>query len=410
MRFSPFFFIFLCCFIPGLSQQNIALKGVVRDKSTGEPVSFAHVGICGSLIGTLSNENGQFQLNLVPFLSKDTLCISSIGYETYQEAIAVLRLIKNIKIELNPQTVYLNELVVAEGKITARRVLEKAIDRISKNYPTKPFILNGFYRDYMKKDNVFISRLESDISVQDPGFNKPDLKTKVWINHLTYNPLYIDNFRKYCHKDKADTVKEIMEGFSPYANENEFNNMKSNNPIRNHSIDIPIIGLFDKFYLNSLKFELAGYKEIDGKEVYVVKFEPNEMFKYYYVQVFGEIYIRLDDYAIVRFNYSYYLSLFKEKKKLYEVNVEYRESEGKMFLNYMSFVNYFKIYTGDEIAELYLYREFFVTDIIYGKFDPIKDREAIGNTIPFHEYKVPVDPGFWNDYNHQDLYERPLKN
>jgi hypothetical protein len=409
-RFSPIFFIFCVGFIPGFSQQNIVLKGNVLDKSTGEPVSFAHVGICGTPIGAISDENGVFQLSLVPYLSKDTLCVSSIGYETYQESISVLREMKNIKIELNPQTVYLNELVVAEGKVTARRVLEKAIDRISKNYPVKPFILNGFYRDYMKKNNEVISLLESDLSVQDPGFNKPDTKTRVRINRLTFNPGYADNFSKYCNKDKEDTIKEIMEGFSPFVNENEFTNMLSNNPIRNHSVDIPILGLFDRFYLSNLKLELAGYKEIGGREVYVIKFEPNEMFKYHYIQVFGEIYVRLDDYAIVKFNYNYYLSLTREKKKLYELTVEYRETQGKMFLNYLSFANYFKIYTGDEIAELYLYREFFVTDINYGKFEPVKDKEAIDNRIPFHMYNSAVDPQFWNNYGHEDLNLKPLKN
>ncbi|HLF33374.1 MAG TPA: hypothetical protein VI583_03995, partial [Cyclobacteriaceae bacterium] len=303
----------------------------------------------------------------------------------------------------------LNEIIVSDDRITARRLISNAVERIDKNCPNKPFVIEGYYRDYLKKEDDYISFLESALTVQDPGINKPDSKTKVRVNQVRFNKNYIENFRKYCKKDESDTIKEIMEGFSPFVNGNEFTNMKSNNPIRNHSTEIPIVGLFDQFYMSNLKFEIAYNISVDGRRVYVIHFEPSEMFKYHYVQVVGEVYIREDDYAILKFEYKYFLSLFREKKKLYELNVEYREYQGKMFLNYISFVNYFKIYTGDEIAELYQYREFFVNDIHFPKFESIREKEALDDTIPFHEYGMESDPDFWNNYN-AVLLEKPFKN
>jgi hypothetical protein len=403
-----FFFSILTIFYCR-GQQNIVLQGTVRNENTGEAVPFAHIGICGKAIGTVSNENGEFRLNIMSYLAADTLCVSSIGFETFMAPVAGFGSRSGISILLFPQTEILNEVIVSGEKITARRVLAKAIERISKNCPSRPFILEGYYRDYLKKDNDYISFLESAISVQDPGINKPESRTRVRLNQIRYNNHYIDNFLKYCVKDRSDTVKEIMEGFSPFVNGNEFTNMNANNPIRNHSTEIAIVGLFDRFYMSNLKFEIAYNTEVDEREVYVIKFQPTDLYRYHHVQVGGEVYIRAEDFAILKFEYNYYISLFRERKKLYELNVEYREFGNKMFLNYISFVNYFKIYTGDEIAELYQYREFFVNNIHYPKFDPIAEDEMLDSSRPLYEYRMEPDPGFWENYN-AVLLEKPFKN
>lgn len=408
-RVSLIFFIGIIACMPVFGQNNIILKGVVRDKATGKGMPFAHVGICGKAIGTVSNENGEFKLNLAPYLALDTLCVSSIGYGTYQGLISDLEKIDYINIELESQDMVLSEVIVSGEKITARRVLAKAIERIKKNFPVKPFVLDGYYRDYLKRGQDYISLLESAISVEDPGFKKPESRSRVRINQIRLSPDYIKDFEKYCTKNPDDTVKQILEGFSPFVNGNEFTNMRENNPIRNFSTDIPMVGAFNQFYMKNLKFEIAYKTEVNGKEVYVIKFEPSDEFKYNYVQAFGEVYIRTDDYAIMKFTFNYYVSLFREKKKIYELDVEYREYEGKMFLNYMSFENYFKIYTGDEIAELYLYREYFVNDIHYPRFTPIKENDFIDNSVPLKDYKMKSDPDFWNNYNIV-LQEKPLKN
>ncbi len=392
-----------------LAQQDIVLKGIVRDKESGEAMPYATVGIYGKAIGTVTNEKGEFRLILAPYLADDSLCVSSIGYGTFKGAVRDLRKISNLDIELSPQTTVLNEIVVSGEKVTATRILEKAIERIKKNYPVKPFELDGYYRDYLKKNNDYVSLLEAAVTVQDPGFNKPESRSKVKINQIRLSPDYDENFNKYCSKAKDDTVKRILEGFSPFVNGNEFTNMKANNPIRNYNNDIPMIGSFDQFFNKNLKFDLSYKTEVNGKEIYVIKFEPSDQFRYNYVQAFGEIYIREEDYAILKFSFNYYISLFREKKKIYQLNVEYKDYNGKMFLNYLSFVNYFKIFTGDEIAELYQYREFFVNDIHYPDFTPLKQSEIIDNSVPLNKYPIKSDPDFWNHYNIV-LQEQPFIN
>lgn len=390
------------------AQQNIILKGKVVDAKTGEGVSFAHVGLCEKAVGTVSNEDGVFELKIAPFLLYDTLCISAIGYETFRESVEVVQKAEFFNVDLQPFTSVLQDVIISDDRISGKRVLEKAINRIYKNNPTHTFLLEGYYRDYLKKNNVHISFLEAAIEVEDPGFRKTASKSKVRLKQLRFNDNYLKNYETYLHKDPEDTLKVIMEGVSPIFFGNEFFNMRYHNPIRNLLENVPFVGQFSNFYESNYDFEIAFYTYVNDDEVYVIKFQPNPKYQYLHIKALGEIYVRVKDYAIMKFNYNFYVSKFGDERKWYELNVEYREFEEKMYLKYISYVNYFKVYTGPEIAEVYQYREFFVTDIQVDNFKPIDDSEKVDNSLPLHNYKMEADDDFWNNYNSIHL-TTPLK-
>jgi hypothetical protein len=299
-------------------------------------------------------------------------------------------------------------VIISDEAITGRRVVEKAINRIARNYPSKSYVMDGYYRDYLKKNNDYISFLEAAITMQDMGIDSPEARSRIEINQLRYSDNYLENYYKYLHKDIDDTIKEVLEGESAFYWGNEFSNMLYHNPIRNRLESVPFLGVFDNFYRSSYQFDIAYYTYVDEQEVYVVKFKPNDLYKYHHVQADGEIYIRVEDFAILKFNYNFYVAKFGDRKKWYELNIEYREYDGEMFLKYISYMNYFKIYTGLEIAELYLYREFFVTDIQYPDFKEIPKSETIDKSKPLHAHDAPNDPDFWAGYN-VILMEKPLK-
>ena len=88
--------------------------------------------------------------------------------------------------------------------------------------------------------------------------------------------------------------------------------------------------------------------------------------------------------------------------------MEYRDYKDKLFLKYISYVNFFKIYLGYEIGEISKYREFFVTDIHYPKFEAITKEESVNHTTPLHQLSIKEDPEFWNNYN-LILQQKPYK-
>jgi len=115
----------------------------------------------------------------------------------------------------------------------------------------------------------------------------------------------------------------------------------------------------------------------------------------------------MDDYAIIKFSYAYFVTKRLETRKWFELNVEYREFDQKMYLKYFSFMNYFKLLTTTEIAEMSVFREYFVNNISLGS------RMENGNAVklqvdrPLYLQNAPYSNQFWNNYS-RTLLEQPL--
>ncbi len=98
-----------------LAQQKIS--GVIFDKTTNKPISFASIGIIGKQVGTLSDENGVFELILAENEKNDTLKTYAIGYKP--QVFYARDLIKEVnkKIDLEALPTQLEEIVVRSKKI-----------------------------------------------------------------------------------------------------------------------------------------------------------------------------------------------------------------------------------------------------------------------------------------------------
>jgi len=390
-----------------LFSQQVSIIGKIADTETGEGVSFAHIGICGKSVGVVANENGDYEFHIPNSVIDDTLCATAIGYEIFKIPVSNLIGISTYDIPLQPQISYLDDVLIKDERITGKRVIEKAIQKINKNYPKKPFILEGYYRDYLKKNREYVSILEGAFSIDDKGFKQSIDKTSIKINQLRYSKDYIRYLTEYVTEFNEDSTKLLMHGISPTFKGNEFSNLYYHNPIRNHSSSVPFIGIFDTFAQRNYDFEIEYYTYVGDKEVYVINIAPSKKFRFTHVSIKGKIYIRTDNYAIVKFNYAYFVTKRLETKKWFELNVEYREFENKMYLKYYSFMNYYKLLTIEEIAEMTVFREFFVNDIKASDYKPLGSELVIDNTLPLYQQNAPNDSKFWINFN-RTLLEQPL--
>jgi hypothetical protein len=401
------FSIFILLAITSFSQE-LRITGTIKNASDQAGVSFAHIGICGKTVGTVANEKGEFFFNIPGYVRKDSLCATAIGFETFSIAVSELKHGQVIDIQLKPMTNILDEVLIRDDKITAERIIRKAAQQIRKNYPNQPFLLQGYYRDYLKKGNEYISFLEGAINIQDPGFKRPENRSVISIQQLRFSEKYPHHFSNYIKDLESDTNKILIHGISPSFRGNELSNMRYHDPIRNSHYAVPFIGDFATFADRNYTFEIDYYTYIDGKEVYVIDIAPSKKYNYTHVDIKGKLFIRVDDFAILKFSYEYHVTRRDEKRKWYELNLEYRDIDGKMYLKYISYVNYFKILTNHEIAEMSLFREFFVNDIQTRNFQTISKSEQIDPDQPLYKQAVAVVPGFWESYNRL-LLEQPLK-
>ena len=131
-----FLFAFLLC-IPVLNAQYI-LQGRIIDALTKEPLPFVNVGVLKKEIGTVSNEDGFFFLEVPDVFAKETLRFSMIGFDERDFQVADLEaiLLSNNTLVLAEQTTFLEEVVLTAEK--------KWDTRVSGNATTSKLLITGF--------------------------------------------------------------------------------------------------------------------------------------------------------------------------------------------------------------------------------------------------------------------------
>lgn len=158
-----FFFICLALTSIGSSIAQIRLKGLVVDNE-GKPVSYATVGIKGTTKATISNEAGQFSLNVNSL--PQVLIISIIGYEL-NETTANSEL---VTIVMQPKLYNFKDMVVkADG---AYQIFNKAYRRLIQ-HSYAAFDGKLFYRLITKNKHKPTELMEGfyDVQATPTGFN-----------------------------------------------------------------------------------------------------------------------------------------------------------------------------------------------------------------------------------------------
>jgi hypothetical protein len=104
------------------SAYNQILKGTIQDQSTGISVNFATVYFNGTFVGTHSDQNGNFELDISKYKSMP-LTVSALGY--YTVTISDLSSAKYYRILLVPKVFELGEVLV-KGKAKLRTRKERS--------------------------------------------------------------------------------------------------------------------------------------------------------------------------------------------------------------------------------------------------------------------------------------------
>src|SRR5574339_732744 len=186
------------------SAQNITISGKVTDRSTGEPLPFASVGIKGQLISSITNLEGEFDFHLPAEYRNEILVISMLGYPNFEAPVWSLISGDVQLIQMEKVSTVLDEVVVADS-LSGQDVFRIALSRIEINYPMKPFMLDGFYRDVKKVGGTYISLLEAAVKIFDEDYKEPrnkfKLRERVKLLEVRRSMGYEDRFTTYFDQD-----------------------------------------------------------------------------------------------------------------------------------------------------------------------------------------------------------------
>ncbi|MEM9981216.1 MAG: carboxypeptidase-like regulatory domain-containing protein [Bacteroidota bacterium] len=171
-RFKEWCFTLLF-FIPvSLFAQSdyLTLKGKVVDSQTQTPLPFALLSLKGTSISTTTNAEGDFIFHIPVDLKENLLVVAMMGYTSTTLKPAVFEEQQTIHLE---EAIHnLEEVTIsADKQLSAKQIIKRAYKALPDNYPTQPYLVEGFIRDLQKEDSTYVEFLEYAVKLAYQPYN-----------------------------------------------------------------------------------------------------------------------------------------------------------------------------------------------------------------------------------------------
>jgi len=306
------------------------------------------------MLGVISNADGDFKLPGRFRAAGDVIEISCIGYLTQSVPMNQLSEGKMTLIRMKQSEEQLAEVVVKAKKmkaLTAYRIVQMAISEIPDNYPEHPYSYVAYYRDYQSKEQQYINLNEALVHVYDSGFQTNDqLATHIRLLEYKKNTEFArDTTTEVPYDNQPASFDKGKNKYIPNAvlssfGGNELSILRVHDAIRNYrQPSYSFVNQFNTDFITNHFFKLQGSVYLNATPLYCIEFESKVAAAGPLHFAKGKIYIQKNDFAIHKLEYACYNKTMKETQLMYDIQVEYARSEGRMYLNYISFNNFFKV-------------------------------------------------------------------
>ena len=335
----------------------------VLDAKSKQPISYATLILKKLNRGSNANFNGEF---IIPIkYKKEVLKISSIGYKSIEISLSNYTINKIHKVYLTASVNNLDEVLITskkkKKKLLARGIVRRAIKNISINYPTNPYSYIGYYRDYQQptdsiykiskkiKNKVsYVNLHEGVVEVFDNGFqtnkfNHKKNKTALY-KFETNKDFLIDSTLIIPYDNKVEKFSKSIV-ITPFGG-NELNILNITNAIRNYNTSsFSFVNIFNKDFIENHHFRVKDIIDLDGTPLYEISFISLKHKTSNNHKAYGKIFISKYDFAIYKLNYNLFYKY--RKKPQYSITIEYLPKGDKMYLNYITFNNFFEVSSED---------------------------------------------------------------
>ncbi len=154
-------------------QESFTISGVVKDAVMDKELPFALISVQNSTIGTVTNDDGLFQLSLPGKFSGDTLLVGYMGYIT-----AKLKMPAHpepgLAIRLIPRVFQLSEVEIVA--LSPEEVIRQVVAHIPANYGEDTLILTAFIRSRKFFGKKLAEYTEAIIEDMKTGYGLVDRK------------------------------------------------------------------------------------------------------------------------------------------------------------------------------------------------------------------------------------------
>jgi len=422
------YFTFVLLLISNLCFAQNILEGNVSDKGSGKGLPYAYVLIKNKALGTVTNSDGYFMLKVPSTFKNEVIVFSYVGYKSQEVKVNLLQ--SPVSISLKPDTKILDEVVIEPEKmIGPKALLRKVIKSIPSNYQQDTVLANGYYRELLKENGVYIKYADAVVQLNLLPYDGQHHKSKEFdhggYNILTtgYSSYYAGNRLHRLHFFRSTLKKE----------EAKIVDSRSSDNLSRERMDANIEGgplnLIGRDRIKYLEEFMRSKKK--DKFIYTVTEKENDLGEWEYILHFkskftkeeidkiadkkrplklwsnmkyfleGDIYINPNNYAVrkiavgVPLYLKEYICTYKVmalKHFDYKIDLEYKKFNNKYNLTYVRMED-----------------EFIFKDTIENETTPYSAVAElfIENTLPKRTKPFPKDSLFVNsDFN--QLYDLPL--
>jgi hypothetical protein len=146
------------------------LKGKLFDKETNSAIVYADIYVLDTSIGVITNEDGEFYLNIPKAYENNTLVLSSLGYEKLQFPINKLLNKSENNFYLEQKSENLDEVIINSVPIyTVSELFRMALSKYSNDFSKNEYIAKGFIRHSEKTKSEFKFLVEAAFEMYEPG-------------------------------------------------------------------------------------------------------------------------------------------------------------------------------------------------------------------------------------------------
>lgn len=380
-----------------IGQSDRRITGKVQDEETHAALSFASIRISRKGIGTVTNDDGEFEFYISEKYATDTLVISMLGYDSYTKRVTDINLSQNLIIRLKVHPIQLDEVVIAGTKLSAHEIVTKAFESIENNYPMKPYILKGFYRETHQENNRSVILVEAALEIYDKGYkaiqgNRSRLREKVDLKNIRSSKSYRHSLFKNTAVERYNLVISALRC----------------NPLKYRDPNIR------KAFANKI-FTLDSVIHSNGRQVYVISF-LSYIPRYPLFERKNTVYIDSENYSIYKYGWEEYAkkgkysepswplakdSMYLSWRKRISTTYEFGNYNGKMFLKYFDEKCYDDIYNskGDSVTFESLGHVTLIVNEMETDNIPMDGKETMIHNQSLHAQVNAYDPEFWSSYD-----------
>ena len=370
------FLMMVIIFINTISYGQI-IQGVIQNKADSIPIAFANILVEGSQRGTISNQEGGFEINASNEEESITLVVSVLGYKTQRYNINNKEFNNLISIRLEESYEELSEVVVKY--LSANEIVTNFRANYTKNYDQNSLLLKAFYHSTFSENGDIKHMVDATVNVRE-FIKKKQRAFEVEVTQYRKS----NDYRIERWNEKNNYLYDLI----------------ASNPL------LELSGFLDE--KNQKYFQVKRLKNttINDEVVYVILFEWLGTSKKALYD--AKVYINSEDFALIKAEYQFQNDYQKIKNqrlndRTYHIpfisgSIQYQKTGDYYTQKYLSYNNGWTIInnvTNDTLSRDILKDEIIFTELTQNYNEELEN--AMNKWGDIYKKPFPYNAEYWNN-------------